>query len=171
MKVQTKVYTHTIMKFPNKINIPKVIDFINKHGPKTKVYIGTDSERVPVGKKWFADYMSVVIVHIDGKHGAKVFGSVSREPDYDYKKNRPSQRLMTEVYKTAELFLELSPHIEHDIEVHLDINPDEKCGSSCVISQAIGYIKGVCNTDPKVKPHGFAASNAADHLKRIMGSR
>lgn len=158
------------MHFPTKINIAEVVKFINDHGPKTKVYIGSDSERILVGKQWFADYMTVVLVHINGKHGAKVFGAINRERDYDHKKNRPSQRLMTEVYKTAELYLELASHITNDIEIHLDINPDEKHGSSCVISEAIGYIKGVCDVQPKVKPHGFAASNAADHLKRILNN-
>ena len=156
------------MKFPTKINIPKVVEFINAQGPNTKVYIGSDSERLLVNKKWYADYMTVVIVHMEGKHGGKIFGSVTRELDFDKKQHRPSYRLMNEVYKSAELYLDLSQHIKHDIEIHLDINPDEDCGSNCVITQAIGYIKGVCNVNPKVKPAGFAASNAADQLKRIL---
>lgn len=158
------------MKLPNKLDVHKIAEYINKQDDKTKVYIGCDSERMPLNKKWFVDYSTVVIVHKSGKHGAKIFGAISREPDYDYKKNKPSIRLMTEVYKVAELYLELAKLINHDIEVHLDINPDESCGSSCVIQQAIGYIKGVCNVTPKVKPEGFAASNAADKLKKIMGS-
>jgi predicted RNase H-related nuclease YkuK (DUF458 family) len=53
------------------------------------------------------------------------------------------------------------------VEVHLDINPDEQHGSSCVISQAVGYIKGTCNVVPFVKPQAFAASYAADRLKNL----
>ena len=47
------------------------------------------------------------------------------------------------------------------------INPDEHRGSSCVISQAVGYIKGVCNVIPFVKPDAFAASYAADRFKGL----
>lgn len=157
------------MKFPTQIDTEKVADFINSLGPTTKVYIGSDSERLLVKGKWYVDYMTVVIVHMEGKNGGKIFGAVTRDMDYDRKYNRPSMRLMNEVYKSAELYLELSPLIAHDIEIHLDINPDEEFGSSCVITQAIGYIKGVCNINPKVKPSGFAASSAADQLKRILG--
>mgnify|MGYP001161950253 FL=1 len=159
------------MKFPSQIDVESVAEFINALGPATKVYIGTDSERMLQKGIWLVDYMSVVIVHIEGKKGGKIFGAVTRECDYDRKFNRPSLRLMNEVYKSAELYLALSPLIAHDIEIHLDINPDEEFGSSCVIAQAIGYIKGVCNISPKVKPSGFAASSAADQLKRILGHR
>lgn len=159
------------MKFPSQINVPKVATFINSLGSDTKVYIGCDSERVLVKGTWFVDYMLVVIVHLDGNNGGKIFGAVTRDRDYDKHQNRPSMRLMNEVYKSAEVYLALSPLVAHDIEIHLDINPDEDCGSNCVITQAIGYIKGVCNINPKVKPSGFAASSAADQLKRILGGK
>jgi hypothetical protein len=58
-----------------------------------------------------------------------------------------------------------------DVEVHLDINPDEQYGSSCVIQQAVGYIRGVCNVIPMVKPEAFAASYAADRLKHVGSYR
>ncbi len=156
------------MKLPDKININKVAAFCQKHAANTKVYIGTDSERIRIKDHWEVDYMTVVIVHMGAKHGGKIFGALTRERDYDKKENKPSYRLMNEVYKTAEVFLELSKLIDNEIEVHLDLNPDESCGSSVCIHQAIGYIKGVCNLHPKVKPEAFAASNAADQLKRIM---
>ena len=53
------------------------------------------------------------------------------------------------------------------VEVHLDINPDELHGSSCVLSQAIGYIKGTCNVIPFVKPQAFAATYAADRFRSL----
>ena len=157
------------MKLPNKINVAKVAAFCKKHGDNTKIYIGTDSERIRVKDRWEVDYMTVVIVHMGGKYGGKIFGALSRERDYDHKENRPSMRLMNEVYKTAEVYLELASLVDHEIEIHLDLNTDEACGSSCVVQQAIGYIRGVTGLTPKVKPAAFAASNAADQLKRIMG--
>jgi predicted RNase H-related nuclease YkuK (DUF458 family) len=75
------------------------------------------------------------------------------------------------VYKVSELYLKLADVLEgRNVEVHLDINPDEMHGSSCVISQAIGYIKGTCNVIPFVKPQAFAASYAADRLKGLKAA-
>jgi predicted RNase H-related nuclease YkuK (DUF458 family) len=76
---------------------------------------------------------------------------------------------MNEVYKIAELYLKLKEVLEdRDVEVHLDINPDEMHGSSCVINEAVGYIRGMCNVVPLVKPQAFAASFAADRLKFVL---
>jgi predicted RNase H-related nuclease YkuK (DUF458 family) len=75
---------------------------------------------------------------------------------------------MTEVYKIAELYLKLKDVLEdRDVEVHIDINPDEHYGSSCVISEAVGYIRGMCNVIPLVKPNAWAASTCADRLKSL----
>jgi predicted RNase H-related nuclease YkuK (DUF458 family) len=151
-----------------KINIKEVSDFINSQSPETKIYLGCDSERFRMNGVWYADYILAIVVHIDGKHGCKLFGEVVRERDYDQRKDRPSTRLMTEVYKVSELYLKLAEVLDgRDVEVHLDINPDEDCGSSCVLNQAIGYIKGTCNVVPLVKPDAFAASYAADRLKGL----
>ena len=151
-----------------KINIKEVSDFINSQSPETKIYLGCDSERFRMNGVWYADYILAIVVHIDGKHGCKLFGEVVRERDYDQRKDRPSTRLMTEVYKVSELYLKLDEVLNgRDVEVHLDINPDEDHGSSCVLNQAIGYIKGTCNVVPLVKPDAFAASYAADRLKGL----
>ena len=151
-----------------KINIKEVSDFINSQSPETKIYLGCDSERFRMNGVWYADYILAIVVHIDGKHGCKLFGEVVRERDYDQRKDRPSTRLMTEVYKVSELYLKLDEVLDgRDVEVHLDINPDEDYGSSCVLNQAIGYIKGTCNVVPLVKPDAFAASYAADRLKGL----
>ena len=153
------------------INIDEVKQFIDAQGPNTKVYIGGDSERFRLKGQWYADYMLVVVVHIDGKHGCKVFGEIQRERDYDQKKNKPRMRLMNEVYKIAELYLKLADVLEdRDVEVHLDLNPDEKYGSSCVINEAIGYIKGMCNVVPFVKPDSFVASHCADRFKSLKAA-
>lgn len=150
------------------INIPEVVDFIKSQTPETKIYIGCDSERVKQGRVWYADYITAVVVHMNGKNGCKVFGEVVRERDYDQKQNRPRMRLMTEVYKASDMYLRLAPAVlDREIEVHLDINPDEKYGSSCVINEAIGYIRGTCNVVPLVKPRAWAASYVADRYKSL----
>ena len=154
-----------------KINLDEVQKFIAAQTPETKIYLGCDSERLRVNGVWYADYTLAIVVHINGNHGCKLFGEVQRERDYDQRARRPSQRLMTEVYKVSELYLKLAEVLEGRlVEVHLDINPNEMYGSSCVISQAIGYIKGVCNVIPFVKPSAFAASYAADRYKSLRAA-
>jgi predicted RNase H-related nuclease YkuK (DUF458 family) len=151
-----------------RIDIDQVIAFIDAQSPETKIYIGADSERFQIGKEWFADYTLAIVVHIDGCHGCKIFGEVQRERDFEYKKDRPRMRLMNEVYKIADLYLKLKDVLEdREVEVHLDINPNEMHGSSCVINEAVGYIRGMCNVVPLVKPRAFAASYAADRLKSL----
>jgi len=150
-------------------DLNEVKNFIKAQSPETKVYLGADSERVKVGDHWYADYTLAVVVHIDGNHGCKIFGSVQRERDWDQKANKPSMRLMQEVYKVSDLFHELSDVLEdRHVEVHLDINPSERYKSSAVVQQAVGYIKGTCNIDAQVKPNAFAASYAADRLKFVL---
>ena len=152
-----------------KLNLSEVKAFIDAQSPETKIYLGADSERINLKGVWYADYTLAIVVHIDGNHGCKIFGEVSRERDYDQRMSKPSMRLMNEVYKVAELFQNLSDVLEDKhVEVHLDINPNEMHGSSCVISQAVGYIKGMCNVVPMVKPNAFAASYAADRLKFVL---
>jgi len=152
-----------------KINLEQVKEFIRNQTPETKIYLGADSERFIRDDEWYADYTLAIVVHFSGKHGCKIFGEVIRERDYDKKKSKPSMRLMNEVYKVADLFHSLADVLEDRyVEVHLDINPDEMHGSSCVVHQAIGYIKGTCNVVPMVKPNAFAASYAADRLKEFL---
>jgi len=154
-----------------KLNIAEVKNFIDAQSSDTKIYLGADSERVKVDGVWHADYTLAIVVHIDGCHGCKIFGEVSRERDYDYKASKPSMRLMNEVMKVAELFQKLQDVLEDRyVEVHLDINPNEMYGSSCVVQQAIGFIKGTCNVTPMVKPKAFAASYAADRLKEVLSN-
>lgn len=153
------------------LNILEVKNFIESQSPETKIYLGADSERYKHNGKWYADYTIAVVVHIDGRHGCKIFGEVQTELDYDAKSSKPSMRLMNEVYKVAEVYQKLIDAIgEKQVEIHLDINPDEKHNSSIVIQQAVGYIKGMCNVVPLVKPNAFAASYAADRLKELLAA-
>ena len=152
-----------------KINLEEVRDFIEAQTLESKIYIGCDSERMKINNVWYADYITAIVVHINGNNGCKLFGEVVREKDYDQKQSRPRYRLMNEVYKVSELYLKLADVLDdREVEVHLDINPNEVNGSSCVINEAIGYIKGTCNVVPMVKPQAFAATYCADRLKEIL---
>jgi predicted RNase H-related nuclease YkuK (DUF458 family) len=151
------------------IDIEKVGKFIKNQTSNTKIYIGGDSEKLCVDNVWYADYTLAVVVHINGNNGCKVFGEVHRERDYDHKMDKPRMRLMNEVMKIAELYLKLIEVVEdHEIEIHIDVNSDNRFGSSCVLNEAVGYIKGMCGIVPKVKPESWAASACADRVKYIM---
>lgn len=153
------------------LDIQEVKSFIEQQGPDTKIYLGADSERYRRDGKWYADYTLAIVVHIDGRHGCKIFGEVQTEPDYDAKSSKPSMRLMNEVYKVADLYQRIVDVIDdREVEIHLDINPNEHHNSSIVIQQAVGYIKGMCNVVPMVKPKAFAASYAADRLKEVLAA-
>jgi predicted RNase H-related nuclease YkuK (DUF458 family) len=153
------------------MNIEEVREFIRNSSESSCVYIGADSERYRKDDHWQADYTVAVVIHIDGSRGCKVFGQISTERDYDKRHDRPAYRLMNEVYRASQMYLDLFEAIgDRHVEVHLDINPDEMHGSSCVIQQATGYIRGMCGFAPKVKPDAFAASYAADRLKEILAT-
>lgn len=150
------------------VDVSSVMKFITDQSDSTKIYFGADSERVMVDGTWFVDYLLVIVVHIDAKHGAKIFGQIERERDFDKKLDRPKLRLMTEVFKIAELYMKFDEFLEdRHVEIHLDLNPLPIYGSSCVTNEAIGFIRGMCGKDPIVKPHSFAASICADRLKLL----
>lgn len=154
-----------------KLNLEEVRDFITKQSPETKIYLGCDSERFRLDGVWYADYITAIVVHINGNNGCKLFGQVDRERDYDQKIDRPRYRLMNEVYKASEMYLKLADVLDgRHVEVHLDINPNEMHGSSCVINEAIGYIRGTCNVIPLVKPDAWAATHAADRFKYAVAA-
>lgn len=152
---------------PN-FNIKEVETFIRNQSPKTKIYIGCDSSVYKKNDKFYADYVSVVVVHKDSKYGCKIFGRIETEPDYSKSLNLPRLRLMNEVYKATNLYQELIFAIgDKKCEIHLDINADEKYNSSVILKEAIGYVKGVTGMEPKIKPDAFASSNAADRFMRM----
>ena len=153
------------------LNIDEVQKFIQAQSLETCIYLGADSERYKINKVWWAEYTVAVVVHINGKNGCKIFGEITRERDFDQNAKKPSMRLMNEVYRVSEMFQRLESVLSgRRVEVHLDINPNEMHGSSCVVQQAIGYIRGTCNVIPMVKPDAFAASYAADRLKSLKAA-
>ena len=149
-------------------DIEQVKEFIQNTSDETKIYIGADSSRYNKKGVWFAEYATVVIVHLNGKNGCKIFGRVDTERDYDQKKDKPRMRMMNETIRAAQLYLELEEAIGYrDCEIHLDINSDDKFGSFCALSEATGYIKAMCNVIPMVKPDAWAASIGADRFVEI----
>lgn len=152
-----------------RIDIEEVRKFISEQPIESKIFIGGDSERVIIDNVWYADYTTAIVIHHNGNSGCKIFGDIVRERVYDQKLDKPRMRLMTEVMNVANLFLQLQDVLEgRDVEIHLDLNRNETHGSSCVVNEAVGYIRGMCNLTPQVKPNAWAASCVADRLKTII---
>lgn len=146
--------------------VEEIVDLLATLDNSTKIYFGCDSVRHRRNGRWYANYATVFIVHINGKHGCRLFSNMSTEPDYDVRKERPKMRMMMEVQKVCELYTQMIPFIdEFDIEIHLDINTDPNHGSNCAAKEAAGYVLGVTGLDEdkiKLKPDSFAASFGAD---------
>jgi uncharacterized protein len=146
--------------------VEEIVDILATLDSSTKIYFGCDSVRTRRNGRWYANFATVFIIHVNGKNGCRLFSHLSTEPDYDLKKERPKMRMMTEVQKVCELYNQLIPFIdEFDIEIHLDINTDPKFGSNCAAKEAAGYVLGMTGLDEsriKLKPDSFAASFGAD---------
>lgn len=149
-----------------KFNFEEIKEYIDQVSDHSKLYIGCDSVAYKRHGKWYADFYKVIVVHIDGCHGCKIFGEIETDIDYSANRKKPTYRLMQECYKVAELYGQLAEITDRGIEVHLDLNPNKKHVSNLITEQAIGYIKGTCNVIPLIKPDAFAASYAADRLVR-----
>lgn len=151
----------------NRIDFDKINEFLETCGPKTRLYVGCDS-RVYYNshRVRMVSYTTAIIVHIDGQHGGKLFYENMVEVDRNLDRKKPNLRLMTEVYKVSELYLNLINRVDNcldkDIEIHIDVNPQKEYKSSAIMTEALGYIRGVCQVDAKVKPEAWAASTVAD---------
>jgi predicted RNase H-related nuclease YkuK (DUF458 family) len=143
--------------------IEDLIELLTTLDSRTKLYFGCDSVRYLQKGKKFARYATVLIVHMNGNNGCRIFSNVDFEPDYDLKPGRPRMRMINEARRVSDLYLQVAPLVdEFNIEIHLDINTDPKYGSNCAASEAAGYVLGVTGIVPKMKPDSFAASYGAD---------
>lgn len=132
---------------------------IQESSSTSSIYIGCDSLLLPNNK---VDYSTVIVLHINSKNGCRVFHNSIRQPDY----GNLRARLMTEVQYALEAFYAIEDVVgPRSLEIHLDINPDPRYASNCVIAEAIGWVRSL-GLIARVKPHSFAASSAADHFVR-----
>lgn len=158
----------------SKNKIIEIQEYLEAAEPNTKVYLGSDSVEYKKGDAWYAKYVVVLVVHLGQKHGAKVFSYQEREKVYDLKKNSVRLQLMTEVYKLAECYLDMQEILEPFdmeglLEVHLDVNSNDRWASNAVVKEAVGYIKGITGLDAKIKPESQVASHCADHGAKYGG--
>jgi uncharacterized protein len=143
--------------------IEKAKQAIRESSRQSSVYIGCDSIRYKKNKHWYAKYSTVIIVHMDSKHGCRLFHSSVDLPDYGNLK----QRLLNEVNYAVDAASEIIDVLgDRHMEIHLDINPNPKHKSSVAVKEALGWVKGSLGLDAVIKPHSFAATHAADHVVR-----
>lgn len=147
--------------------ITELSQFLDTIDSSSKLFLGCDSVKHKKRGKWVATYTLVAVVHINNKHGCRVFAETVTEPDYDTKKDRPTMRLLNEAMKVAALYNQLQPMLNgREVEIHLDINSDEQYGSNHVVSQAVGYVMGMTTVRPMIKPDAWAATHVADRGAR-----
>ena len=168
----------------NTLWLDKAIEAIKASTPESAVYIGCDSIRfpkrvkTPAGKfltEWYARYSVVVVLHnnVDSvSRGCSLFHNTFVERDYGgYSNLRP--RMMREAQEAIDVGIYIREALgESDtrsIQVHLDINPQEEHKSSVAVREALGWARGM-GLDAKVKPEAWAATHAADHVARYLGS-
>jgi len=150
--------------------IEDIVDLLVTLDANTKIYLGCDSVRYFRDNNSYARFAAVLIVHKNGNSGCRIFSHVSHERDFDLKKNRPKMRMINEARKVCELYNQVAPFIdEFEVEIHLDVNTDPIHGSNCAATEAAGYVLGMTGIEPKLKPHGFAASYGADGVAHGRG--
>lgn len=132
---------------------------------ESSVYIGCDSIRFRKNGMWHAKYSTVVIVHMDSKHGCKLFHTSQDMPDFGNLKQRLLNEVQFAVMTATEIVEVLG---DRHMEIHLDINPNPKHKSSVAVKEALGWVKGSLGIDAKIKPSSFAATHAADHAVRHL---
>lgn len=138
---------------------------VQASSPASSVYVGCDSVRFKKQGKWFARYATVVVLHMDSRHGCKLFYKEDILPDFGKKTESLFNRLMQEATFAIEVASEIIPVLDdRSLEIHLDINPSDKHASNQAAKAAIGYVLGTTEIKPKIKPQAFAAMFAADRI-------
>ena len=141
--------------------ISEAAEAIRQSSPESRVYIGCDSKRYRKGDTWFARYTTVVILHVDGCKGARVFHETETQRDF----GNIHQRMLMEANQAVQCGLKLRDAIgDRVFEIHLDINGDDKYPSHVALKAARGLVLGSLGIEPLCKPNSPAATHGADHV-------
>ncbi len=139
---------------PSYEDIEEVREFIKSSSEDSAVYVGCDSRQ-------FRDrtvFVTVVVVHINSNHGARIFWKVEKVKRI----SSIRQRLLEEVSRAVYTALMIADVVgDRPFEVHLDINPNPDHRSSMILKEAVGYVLAQGLT-PVLKPDAIAASAVAD---------
>ena len=135
-------------------DIEEVREFIRNSSEESAIYVGCDSRQI----RDSTVFVTVVVVHINSNHGAKIFWQVDRVRRI----NSIRQRLLEEVNRAVYTALMIADVVgERPFEVHLDINPNPDHRSSVILKEAVGYVLAQ-GLKPVLKPDAIAATAVAD---------
>lgn len=139
-------------------DVEEIATAIRNSSPTTAIYIGCDSKVYSDKDTKKIAFATVVIVHRDGSHGAKIYKSISTGYKMEMK-----QRLMKEVELAIEIGYKLLDDIgDRPFQIHLDVNPDPRYASNAVVREATGYVLGMFGFPPILKPDAWASSSVSD---------
>ena len=137
-------------------DVEEVRDFIASSSPESAIYVGCDSRQF----RSKTIFVTVVVVHINSNHGAKIFWKVDRVRRI----TSIRQRLLEEVNRAVYTALMIADVVgDRPFEVHLDINPNPDHRSSIIVKEAVGYVLAQ-GLKPVLKPDAIAASAVADFI-------
>jgi len=137
-------------------SIDEVREFIRNSSADSAIYVGCDSRQL----KGRTVFVTVVVVHINSSHGAKIFWRVEKVRRI----TSIRQRLLEEVNRAVYIAIMLADVVgERPFEVHLDINPSPDHRSSMIVKEAVGYVLAQ-GLKPVLKPDAIAASAVADFI-------
>lgn len=139
-----------------KFNFEEIKQYISKTSRQTSIYVGCDSKQFQT----YTLFVIVIVVHIDSCRGAKIF--------YQVEKTRKIESLRERLLKEVDLSVFTALNIldvveDRHLEIHLDINPNDKHKSNIVVKEAIGYVMAQGLT-PVLKPQSIAAYSVADYI-------
>lgn len=132
----------------------------------SSIYVGCDSKRFKKKDgRWFARYVTVIILHKDSSKGCVMFHETNNLEEYEGAGKNPKRRLLNEVMFAVNAAYEIMPVIgDRHWELHVDINPNPRYKSNAAVKEALGYVRGNLGIDAKIKPEAWAASTTADHM-------
>jgi uncharacterized protein len=125
------------------------------------VHVGTDS--LQTGR--LTQFVTVVVILTPRKGGRVAYQREAVPRIHSLR-----ERLLTEVWRSVDLGLQLSPLVKGDLSVHIDANPVVAHKSSAYVQELVGLVVGQ-GFKALIKPQSWAASHAADHVVRIHGKR
>ena len=150
-------------------NVEKYVKDWVKENPYGKIIVGCDSQMH--GRR--IKYSIIIVMHYIDRmsigHGAHLLVC-----DIWEKRNArmPIDEMSTKLWKEAEYALQTAQLVngkdeffKQRIEVHLDINSDEKYGSNFMYAAGVGLLQSAGYL-AKGKPFAKMASNCADHFCR-----
>jgi len=142
------------------------------------IYVGGDSSVMKIDGEELVLFIVIVGIHKGGNSGVKVY----KQATWVNPKSKETEpwlrgicksmrlRLMAEVYMITTVATELINSVgKRPFHIHLDINSDVNCKSNVVVKEAVGYVKGMLNITPQIKPEAFFASIGADKFTKITG--